>query len=126
MRNMKRRAALNENTAGATAGTMFRRTLRAIALSLVTPVNARSVVATRRRAKAMRSGSLGRLRPTVRRLRGCHAKAPENQREGEETRRRRRICHAFDHNLLKGTSVSACCERHGLVAGSPGGSHDVG
>ena len=39
VRNMKRRAARNANTAGATAGTMFRRTRRAIAPSLVTPVN---------------------------------------------------------------------------------------
>ena len=37
---MKRREAVNENNAGAMAGTILRRTRRAIAPSLVTPVNA--------------------------------------------------------------------------------------
>ena len=54
---MNRRMAATCKTIGMINGTTFSRTHLAILPSLVTAVNARSVVATRRRAKAMRSGS---------------------------------------------------------------------
>ena len=57
VRNMKRRIDASENSAGMTRGTMCVRTQRARGVSLVTSWNARSVVATSRFAKAMRSGS---------------------------------------------------------------------
>ena len=54
---MRRRKRLIVKSAGTTRGTTFTRTRRATGPLLVTIVNARSVVATSRFAKASRSGA---------------------------------------------------------------------
>src|SRR5438128_696062 len=57
VRNMRRRTAASSKSGGMMSGTRFSRTRLARAPRLATAVKARSVEATRRRAKARRSGS---------------------------------------------------------------------
>src|SRR5215471_14059787 len=55
------------------------------------------------------------------------AEAPQHQPEGDEAGWRRRIRHDLDHRLLNAAPMRRSRrERHRLVAGTPGGRHDVG
>src|SRR5579859_1049672 len=63
----------------------------------------------------------------VGRLRIPHAQAPDDQRDRNEKRGRGRVQHELNHSFLQGGSMrGARRQRHGRVAGSPGGRQHVG